>query len=220
MTAQAESARTTRRAVLRGAGAAAALVSAAAFPAVAAAPDAELVAIGERQQALFAESSRLNDAIEEIEDALRALPVPPALRKRKGDEYVGVGGGSCLTILEHDVEQVGLRLADGDLLVRHRPRAEEIVAAWAAQEKVEAAAAKRLGLPAVKARSEQVDAELDALFRRMVELRAATPAGLRVKARCLSWWLGGNPEDPFDFDIDWSDIAARSLARDLLALEA
>lgn len=206
-----------RRALLQGAAAAASTLPLSAGPLPA---DAELLAIGERQEVLFAETNRLNDAIEAIEDALRGLPVPPALRKRKGDEYVGVGGGSSPYISEYDVEQVGFRLADGDVLVKHRPRAEEIVAAWAAQKKVEAAAAERLGLSAVKARSEQVDAELDELFRRMVELRATTPAGLQVKARCLSWWLGGSPEDPFNFDHDWSDVAARSLVRDLLAASA
>lgn len=189
-----------RRRLLAGALALPAAASAAALPALAAVnPDAALLDLGRQYDAAQARYQALFDQADAAEARACAAhpPKPEALRIREGDWYVGRRSEERAKLDAQggymDGEIVS-RWRNGEanvvLLVPSRldtfmARRAEILAAWDAWTEAKERVNVAHGVRALEAQADALGDTVGELEQQILETKAHTPAGWRLKARIV-----------------------------------
>lgn len=185
-------------------------------PAVAADPDAGLVALAARHAALEAESEAVAAQLEALDVALPSWP--DALRPQPRDWFVtGLPGGRGARIGAYVVERWREAFAKGfyrSCMTRgtrdaFEARGREVIAAWEAHEAATQAARVASGYQALADQLDALGLAHYATERRIIDTPAHGLTGLRVKAR-IALAAMGEPDGTYE------DQAARSVLADLI----
>lgn len=183
-------------------------------PALAADPDAALVALEAEHAALGAECEALEARLDDLQASLP--PWPDALRVQPRDWFVsGYAPGTCL--IASDVERWRSALANefhrscmtAARRAQFEARGAEVIAAWEAHEAATKAAKAVCGYNLVSARDDAANHAHYEVERRIIDTPAAGLTGLRIKAR-IALAAMGEPDGTYE------DHAARAVLADLV----
>lgn len=179
-------------------------------------PDAELLELGRQHAEAAALYDRLGDSAIEAEERAEA-DAPPRPTMLREDWYTSsLDAGKPYTPLEIARWREGLARDDIGLSVasmaRFKARGAEVMAAWDAHIQGLADAKARHGCARAEALADAAGTDHYALEERIFATPAATPEGLKVKARIAANVLGAEPDGTYE------DQLIRSILADLLAL--
>jgi hypothetical protein len=224
------------RRVALGSIAAAGAVMLAPSAALAASPDAELFALARKAKALGVECKAAADAVREIEDRLREIPIPPELRITDLDatQFPVAKNRAGVPFTPHDVEalranrQAVLRICrvleecDAAFVAEAEWRVARIVEIERVRERYDAeqrAISEGAGLSEAEARYDRISGELFHLCGVIAFTPAQTVEGVLTKLGVAMAVPGAEPIDPKNYPDGCSDEQVAWMAAcDLAAL--